>query len=68
MLAWPVFISTTFIVRISTFPNTTGAGDGMAFIFAQNTSPSPPDSYGSLLGLLDRSTQGGVVKQMAIEL
>ncbi|KAM2996278.1 hypothetical protein FF2_043119 [Malus domestica] len=29
----------------------------MAFIFAQNTSPSPPDSYGSLLGLLDRSTQ-----------
>ncbi|XP_070682394.1 probable L-type lectin-domain containing receptor kinase S.7 [Malus domestica] len=31
----------------------------MAFIFAQNTSPSPPDSYGSLLGLLDRSTQDG---------
>ncbi|CAN6583658.1 unnamed protein product [Malus baccata var. baccata] len=57
MLAWPAFISTTFIVRISAFPNTTGAGDGMAFIFAQNTSPSPPDSYGSLLGLLDRSTQ-----------
>ncbi|TQD95913.1 hypothetical protein C1H46_018491 [Malus baccata] len=59
MLAWPAFISTTFIVRISAFPNTTGAGDGMAFIFAQNTSPSPPDSYGSLLGLLDRSTQDG---------
>ncbi|KAM1022760.1 hypothetical protein ACFX2I_043649 [Malus domestica] len=57
MLTWPAFISTTFIVRISAFPNTTGAGDGMAFIFAQNTSPSPPDSYGSLLGLLDRSTQ-----------
>ncbi|XP_068312467.1 L-type lectin-domain containing receptor kinase VIII.2-like [Pyrus communis] len=57
VLAWPVFISTTFTVRISAFPNTTGARDGMVFIFAQDTSPSPPDSYGSLLGLLDRSTQ-----------
>ncbi|KAM0973922.1 hypothetical protein ACFX2I_017051 [Malus domestica] len=68
VIAWPAFISTTFTVRISSFPNTTGSGDGMAFVFAQDTSPSPPDSYGSLLGLLDRSTQGGVVKQMAIEL
>lgn len=56
--AWPSFISTTFTVRISAFSNTTGSGDGMAFVFAQDSSPSPPDSYGSFLGLLDRSTQG----------
>ncbi|KAM5564511.1 putative L-type lectin-domain containing receptor kinase S.5 [Rosa sericea] len=66
--AWSSFISTTFTVRISAFSNTTGSGDGMAFVFAQDSRPSPPDSYGSFLGLLDRSTQGGVIKQLGIEL
>ncbi|KAL6296646.1 hypothetical protein ACE6H2_004788 [Prunus campanulata] len=66
--AWPAFISTTFTVRISAFPNSTGSGDGMAFVFAQDSGPSPPDSYGSFLGLLNRSTQGGAVKQLGIEL
>jgi hypothetical protein len=58
VLAWPAIISTTFTVRISSFPNSTGAGDGMAFVFAQDHRPSPPGSYGSYLGLLDRSTEG----------
>ncbi|BBG95500.1 hypothetical protein Prudu_004064 [Prunus dulcis] len=56
--AWPAFISTTFTVRISAFPNSTGSGDGMAFVFAQDSGPSPPDSDGSFLGLLNRSTEG----------
>lgn len=58
VLAWPAMISTTFTVRISTFPNTTASGDGMAFVIAQDNKPSPPASCGSNLGLLDRSTQG----------
>ena len=58
VLAWPANISTIFTVRISTFPNSTGSGDGMAFIFAQNNDPSPPNSQGLYLGLLDRSTEG----------
>ncbi|VVA23828.1 PREDICTED: L-type lectin-domain [Prunus dulcis] len=66
--AWPAFISTTFTVRISAFPNSTGSGDGMAFVFAQDSGPSPPDSYGSFLGLLNRSTEGRAVKQLGIEL
>nr|XP_011459854.1 PREDICTED: probable L-type lectin-domain containing receptor kinase S.5 [Fragaria vesca subsp. vesca] len=74
--AWSSYFSTTFTVRISAFANTTGSGDGMAFVFAQDSSPSPPDSYGSFLGLLDRSTEvfetvqksGGVIKQLGIEL
>lgn len=58
VLAWPAMISTTFTVRISTFPNTTASGDGMAFVIAQDSKPSPSASFGSYLGLLDRSTQG----------
>jgi hypothetical protein len=58
VLAWPAIISTTFTVRISAFPNSTDFGDGMAFVFAQDHSPSPPGSYGSYLGLLDTSTDG----------
>lgn len=60
VLAWPAMISTAFTVRISTFPNTTatGSGDGMSFVIAQDSKPSPPASFGSYLGLLDRSTQG----------
>ena len=60
VLAWPAMISTTFTVRISPFPNSSGSGDGMAFVIAQDNSPSPPGSFGSYLGLLDRSTQGAL--------
>jgi hypothetical protein len=58
VLAWPATISTTFTVRISAFQKSTNSGDGMAFVFAQDHSPSPPGSYGSYLGLLDISTEG----------
>jgi hypothetical protein len=58
VIAWPAYINTTFTVRIFTFPNTTTNGDGMTFIMAQNNSPSPPDSKGSYLGVLDKSTEG----------
>ncbi|KAK9280319.1 hypothetical protein L1049_014007 [Liquidambar formosana] len=68
VLAWPAIISTTFTVRISPFPNSTGSGEGIAFVIAQDSNPSPNDSYGSYIGLLDRSTQGGVVHQLAVEL
>ncbi|KAK7832484.1 putative l-type lectin-domain containing receptor kinase s.5 [Quercus suber] len=67
MLAWPANISTIFTVRISPFQNSTDSGDGMAFIIAQNHDPSPPDSHGFFLGILDRSTEG-VVRQLAVEL
>ena len=58
MLAWPSNISTIFTVRISPFQNSTDSGDGMAFIIAPNHDPSPPDSHGFFLGILDRSTEG----------
>ncbi|KAL5783133.1 hypothetical protein ACOSP7_008162 [Xanthoceras sorbifolium] len=66
--AWPATITTTFTVRISKFPNTTNSGDGLAFIMAQDNSPSPPLSFGSYLGIMDGSTKGGVVRQLAVEL
>ncbi|XP_056174622.1 L-type lectin-domain containing receptor kinase IX.1-like [Syzygium oleosum] len=68
VVAWPAMISTTFTVRITTLPNSTVSGDGMAFLFAQDNSSSPPNSYGSFMGILDESTQGGVVRQLAVEL
>ncbi|KAG6740348.1 hypothetical protein POTOM_055795 [Populus tomentosa] len=58
VIAWLSYINTTFTVRIFAFPNTATNGDGMAFIMAQNNSPSPPDSEGSYLGVLDKSTEG----------
>ncbi|XP_050268457.1 probable L-type lectin-domain containing receptor kinase S.5 isoform X2 [Quercus robur] len=67
MLAWPANISTIFTVRISPFQNSTDSGDGMAFIIAPNHDPSPPDSHGFFLGILDRSTEG-IVRQLAVEL
>ncbi|XP_060673270.1 probable L-type lectin-domain containing receptor kinase S.5 [Ziziphus jujuba] len=67
VLAWPAMITTTFTVRISTFPNATGSGDGMAFVIAQDNHPSPPDSYGSYLGLLDRSTQDTFMNEFDID-
>ncbi|XP_034917804.1 probable L-type lectin-domain containing receptor kinase S.5 [Populus alba] len=68
VIAWLSYINTTFTVRIFAFPNTATNGDGMAFIMAQNNSPSPPDSEGSYLGVLDKSTEGGVTRQIAVEL
>lgn len=58
VLAWPAIITTTFTVRISTFPNSTGSGDGMTFIMAENNHSSPPKSYGSYLGIMDETTKG----------
>ncbi|CAK9184146.1 unnamed protein product [Ilex paraguariensis] len=66
VLAWPVSFSTTFTARIIT--NHSKSGDGMAFIMAQDDQPSPSESYGSYLGILDSATQGGVLRQLAVEL
>ncbi|XVF35588.1 hypothetical protein REPUB_Repub18cG0159000 [Reevesia pubescens] len=68
VVAWPASISTTSTVRISPFPNSTVSGDGMAFIIAQDNRSSPPSSIGSYHGIMDPSTQGGVVQQLAVEL
>ncbi|KAK3437084.1 hypothetical protein EUGRSUZ_C01754 [Eucalyptus grandis] len=68
VVAWPAMISTTFTIRITPSLNSTVSGDGMAFLFAQDKSPSPPNSTGSYMGILDRSTQGGVVRQLAVEM
>ncbi|KAK9210948.1 hypothetical protein WN943_000321 [Citrus x changshan-huyou] len=68
VLAWPAMFTTTFTVRISKFPDATGSGDGMAFVMAQDNKPPPPNGYGSYLGIMDKSTQDGVVRQLAVEL
>ncbi|XP_026441770.1 L-type lectin-domain containing receptor kinase IX.1-like [Papaver somniferum] len=68
VLAWPAGFSTTFDVRISTNPNATGFGEGMTFIMAPDSSPSPANSHGSFLGLLNRSTEGSTIQQLAVEL
>ncbi|KAK2454130.1 L-type lectin-domain containing receptor kinase IX.1 [Trifolium repens] len=66
---WPAIITTTFTLRITPFAeNSTGSGDGMALVFAQDNRPSPNDSYGSYLGMFDRSTQGGNFQQIGVEL
>nr|KYP73622.1 Lectin-domain containing receptor kinase A4.2 [Cajanus cajan] len=66
---WPATISTTFTIRITPFSeNSTSSGDGMALVFAQDNRPSPNDSYGSYLGMFGRSTQGGVFRQIAVEM
>ncbi|KZV47623.1 putative L-type lectin-domain containing receptor kinase S.7 [Dorcoceras hygrometricum] len=66
VLAWPSSFSTTFTIKITS--NSTASGDGMSFILAQDNGPSPPESYGSFVGILDPSTEGGVVHQLAVEL
>ncbi|KAL8109932.1 hypothetical protein AgCh_025870 [Apium graveolens] len=67
VLAWPAFFSTTFTVVILPEPDSVG-GDGMSFIMAQDNKPSPPESFGSFIGILDPSTQGGALSQLAVEL
>ncbi|KAM7490127.1 hypothetical protein LguiA_033048 [Lonicera macranthoides] len=68
ILVWPASFTTSFTFSIGTNPNVSGSGDGIAFIIAQDDRPSPPQSYGSFLGILDPSTQGGALHQLAIEL
>ncbi|KAM7459483.1 hypothetical protein LguiA_036477 [Lonicera macranthoides] len=68
-LAWPASFSTAFTVVIETqYPNSSRSGDGMSFIIAQDDKPSPSESYGSYMGILDASTQGGFLRQLAVEL
>lgn len=64
--AWPASFSTIFTVRFLT--NSTVSGDGIAFVIAQDDRPSPPQSFGSYIGMLDPSTEGGVLHQLAVEL
>ena len=54
--AWPASFSTTFVLRILT--NLTISGDGIAFVIAQADKPSPHESFGSYIGILDPSTEG----------
>ncbi|XP_019173924.1 PREDICTED: probable L-type lectin-domain containing receptor kinase S.5 [Ipomoea nil] len=63
---WPASFSTAFTVRI--LANSSDSGDGIAFLIAQDDGASPPESYGSFIGILDPSTEGGVLHQLAIEL
>nr|GMD45847.1 probable L-type lectin-domain containing receptor kinase S.5 [Ipomoea batatas] len=63
---WPASFSTAFTVRI--LANSSDSGDGIAFLIAQDDGASPPDSYGSFIGILDPSTEGGGLHQLAIEL
>ncbi|KAL0394259.1 UNVERIFIED_CONTAM: DEAD-box ATP-dependent RNA helicase 15 [Sesamum latifolium] len=66
MPIWPASFSTSFTIRITS--NSTVSGDGMAFIIAQDNKPSPPESYGSFIGIMDPSTEGGLLRQLAVEL
>ncbi|KAL2326624.1 hypothetical protein Fmac_025682 [Flemingia macrophylla] len=66
---WPAIFSTTFTIRITPFSeNSTSSGDGMALVFAQDNRPSPNESYGSYLGMFDRSAQGGGFRQISVEM
>ncbi|XP_052179419.1 probable L-type lectin-domain containing receptor kinase S.5 [Diospyros lotus] len=66
VLAWPAYICTTFTIRILVEHNASIAGDGMAFVLAQDSNPSPSKSFGSYMGVFDQSTQG-VLRQLAVE-
>lgn len=66
VIAWPSYISTTFTIRIIGSESLVGSGDGMAFVIAQDNRPSPPGSYGSNLGLLDRETEGVLINYVYV--
>lgn len=66
VLAWPSSFSTTFTIRITS--NSTVSGDGMSFIIAQDNGPSPPESYGSFVGILDPSTEGESIKYLTSQI
>ncbi|KAL9440345.1 hypothetical protein AB3S75_019079 [Citrus x aurantiifolia] len=63
--AWPAMISTTFTIRISPYPNTTDSADGMTFVLAPDSSPSPQNSGGGNLGLTTSGNNGSI---LAVEL
>lgn len=65
--AWPALITTTFTIRIIPMLNPTDSSDGMTFVFAQDHNPSPSHSYGGFLGLLDRYTQGNIIKFKSVQ-
>ncbi|XP_038695533.1 anti-H(O) lectin 1-like [Tripterygium wilfordii] len=66
--AWPAIISTTFTFRIKTFLGSPGNGDGMAFVMAPDDRPSPDDSFGSYLGLMERQPEVRLARrQLAVE-
>ncbi|KAF6151174.1 hypothetical protein GIB67_037382, partial [Kingdonia uniflora] len=66
--AWPAVITTTFTVRITKDPNSSTSGDGMAFVMAEDSSPSPVNSYGSFLGLFNRTAGGKSFGHLGVEL
>ncbi|XAR69375.1 Non-specific serine/threonine protein kinase [Bertholletia excelsa] len=43
--------------RVLVLANSSSAGDGVAFVLAKDDSPSPPDSFGSYMGIFDQSTE-----------
>ncbi|XP_021910946.1 uncharacterized protein LOC110824729 [Carica papaya] len=55
VIAWHTLILTTFTIRISILPNSSSPGDGTTFIIIPDNSSSPPERYGSSLGILDQS-------------
>ncbi|KAI3506142.1 hypothetical protein L1887_28498 [Cichorium endivia] len=68
VVAWPASFSTTFTIRILVDPDSALSGDGMAFVIAQDNQCSPPESFGSFLGILAPSTPRGPLRQLAVEL
>lgn len=66
ILAWPASFSTAFTIRITSTSNL--SGDGIAFIIAQDNKPSPPESYGSYIGIMDPSTEGEQMLARVIKL
>ncbi|XP_038681000.1 agglutinin-2-like [Tripterygium wilfordii] len=60
LLAWPAVILTKFTFRILTSPYSTESADGLTFIMAPDSSPSPSDSYGSYLGIMDPAQDGNL--------
>ncbi|KAF8400650.1 hypothetical protein HHK36_013949 [Tetracentron sinense] len=68
VFAWPAIISTIFTIRISKYPNSIASGDGMTFFMAKDNLPSPANSYGAFLGFFNRTTEGSITHQLAVEL
>ncbi|XP_038680982.1 seed lectin alpha chain-like [Tripterygium wilfordii] len=60
-------ISTIRIIRILTSSYSTESADGLTFIMAPNSNPSPADSFGSYLGIMDPAQDGRVADQLAVE-
>ncbi|XP_038680991.1 anti-H(O) lectin 1-like [Tripterygium wilfordii] len=67
LFAWPALIYTTFTFRILTSSYSTESADGLTFIMAPNSSPSPTNNFGSYLGIMDPAQDGRAVDQLAVE-